>query len=103
MDLIEQSSLNWNSELFDKVFIDFAYMDIGEPIKSHKLITSFRENIELLMTSCMKYEAAQLALSLLVFHHGPGLNVDINMYTISIVIVYLNTVAGVIIYNGRVM
>ena len=40
MDLIEQSSLGWNSELFDKVFIDFPDMDIGEPIKYHKLINT---------------------------------------------------------------
>ena len=54
MDLIEQRSLNWNSELFDKVFIDFADIDIGVLIKNHKLITAFSENNVLLMTLCMK-------------------------------------------------
>ena len=53
MDLIEQSSLNWNYELFDKVFIDFADMDIGEPIKNHKFIINISENIVLFITSCM--------------------------------------------------
>ena len=81
MDLIKQSSLNWNSELFDKVFIDFADMDIGVPIKNHKLITAFSENIVPLMTPCMN-KVSQLASSHLVCHPGPGMIMDINIFTI---------------------
>ena len=39
MDLIEQSSLKWNFELFDKVLIDFTDMEIEYPINNHKLIS----------------------------------------------------------------
>ena len=88
MDLIEQISLNWNSELVDKVFIDFADMDIGVPIKNHKLITASSENIVPLMTSCTN-KVSQLAFSHLVCHPGPGTIVDINMFTL------LNIVNGV--------